>query len=748
MRHHVPGLSPTGLMSYLAGLGLGRVIALQIPDTEWAWDGDTLVIDSAAEDLADFLVHAYEPTPILSPWNNGSGFAPQDKHQWAALERLLAAGDRLPDWRQATTIARELKGSPRVVEASSPKAAKESLVRLLRNRWPDRALEWLDASVILTKEGPSYPPLLGSGGNDGRLEFSTHFHSNLAAVLPEAGADPDRSLAWATTLLASGPHVGPLTSRPVGQFDAAGAGSPGSGGFGSGRALLNPWAYVLMLEGAVLFAAAPARRLGESSSGASWPFTVAGSPDGPAPGSPAEEVRGEVWVPVWSEPSSLSEIRQVFSEARATWDGSTAKQSAHMYGAVRSFGADRRIDRFVRFGLAQRNGLAFLSVPLDDVRAASAPGIELAIPIARRMDPIRRAESNRLDIARRRADRGLTAFLRHTRPEDLIWTLEALTLWEAALIRSRGARDKVLHGLPRRPPAAPVLEMCSNLLVDCAELRLAAALASGVTRTSQSFGLPTRWLVLGNIPERGGFPARASQGWQMPSVTGLGSRPLVDVLCDAAVWCEHHGATASLRKESPSRGTRLAGASGVAAPWQDTHAWMRGELDEAYLQTAFLAFLSLDWGDSKVTLPPAKKAQIPLPDLSLLQSFNSADVRLPNTPADAPHIQGLSPGWLLKLRAGQTKSVLTEATALLRRSELHIAGSNRPPSPGHALAAPPVSSAAGPRLAAALMAPITGALLVPSALTAGSLHEPIEDPYISHKESDDDWSPHDLSQEA
>lgn len=718
MRHRFPGLPPTDLLSYLVGLGLGRVLALQSPGTEWAWDGDTLVIDTSIEDIPGFLVHDYQPTPVLSPWNNGSGFAPQDRNQRATLEKLLDAGERLPDWHKAVDVGRRLLDSPKVTGAAPAKKAKELLLRLLRNEWPDRAIVWLDASSILTQDGLSFPPLLGSGGNDGRLDFSTHFHNNLVAVLPEAGSSPARSLAWARSLR-SGPHVGALASRPVGQFDASGAGSPRSGAFGSGRTLVNPWAYVLMLEGAVLFAAAPARRLGEMTSRAAWPFTVSGSPDGPAPGSAVEEVRGEVWVPVWSRPSSLREVEQVFAEARATWDGTTAKQAAHMYGAVRSFGADRRIDRFIRFGLAQRNGLAFLAIPLDDVRAEAAPGIELAIPISRRMSPMQRAESNALDVARRRADLRLVEFLRRTRPHDLLSALEAITLWELSLIRSSGGRGKVMH-LPGRPSAQAVLGFCTELLSDAAEVRLAAALAGGATLLGDSGSLvSTRDIVLGVLPERG----KPGQ-WQSPMILGLGGRPLVDVLGDAAVWCEQHGAVAHTYKGGQSRGARVASISGIPALWQDTHAWARNELDEAYLQTAYLAFLALDWSKKPTVTLEHRSPQIPLPELSLLQSFNSGDVRLPDSSTDQPRIQGLAPGWLLRLRAGQTESVLADAVALLNRSDPghrpwnRAPGQHRRPHTGEVAKrgipavqqfSAPIPSVSGRRLIAALMAPLSRA---------------------------------------
>lgn len=737
MQHRIPGLPPTDLLSYLVGLGLGRAISRQAPGrTEWAWDGDghgdgdAFIIDTEAQDLAAFLVNDYRPVPILSPWNNGSGFAPQDKNQRANLNKLLDAGDRMTDWREADAIGRRLVAQQTSPNWTKDRKAKERVIRQLRNLWPDEALDWLDAAVVLTTEGAEFPPLLGSGGNDGRLDFSANFHTNLLAVLPEAGASRKQSLAWANALLQGGTHAGQLISRPIGQFDASGAGTPRSGAFGGGRALLNPWAFVLMVDGALLFAAAPARRLGETFGRAALPFTVFGSPDGPTPGSPVEDFRGELWVPVWSTPSRLDEVEQVFSEARATWDGSTAVQAAQMYGAVRSFGADRRIDRFIRFGLAKRNGLAYVAIPLDEVRTDAVPGIELAIPITHRARPLHSLRSNALDVARRNTERRLTDYLRRTRPEDLLLVLEALTRWELAVTRSAAGRESGLH-LPAKVPARQVMPRLAPLISAFPELRVAASLSSGTTRTSSGL-VTTRQIVMGNIPDL------YDRGWKDAAVRGLGARPLVDVLCDAAVWCEQHGALSGGGADLQGHGVRVATHHTFRSrTWQDVHSWTRGDLDDQYLEMAFLALLALDWrseASSPMLAVPQAAARPPLPELAILQGFNSGAVRLPDDSTAEPRIQGLQQGWLLRLRADRTQTVMDEATALLNRSRLTRAapdGSTWTTTDVACL--PPIPTVNGRRLAAAMMAASTAAplrkLVIPS--DAKESHDIITDSSIT-----------------
>ena len=81
-RHIFPGLRPEPLASYLAGLGLIRVLGEQAdPAAAAAWAPGGLAVTTKVEDIAAWLAASYVPTPVLSPWNNGSGFGAKDKDQ-------------------------------------------------------------------------------------------------------------------------------------------------------------------------------------------------------------------------------------------------------------------------------------------------------------------------------------------------------------------------------------------------------------------------------------------------------------------------------------------------------------------------------------------------------------------------------------------------------------------------------------------------------------------------------------------
>ena len=124
----------------------------------------------------------------------------------------------------------------------------------MRNWCPDELVPWIDAAIVLAGVDTYFPPVLGTGGNDGRLDFSTNFHEQLLDVIAADAKQRDRSLAAARDLL-SGTQTGPLTGAPIGQFDPGSAGGPGSSRFDKTDSLANPWSYVLTVEGALLFAA-------------------------------------------------------------------------------------------------------------------------------------------------------------------------------------------------------------------------------------------------------------------------------------------------------------------------------------------------------------------------------------------------------------------------------------------------------------------------------------------------------------
>jgi CRISPR-associated protein Csx17 len=663
-RHVLPGLRTEPLGSYLAGLGLIRLLGEQAdPATKAEWKPDGLMVDTIVDDIAAWLAEEYIPTPVLSPWNGGSGFGVKDREPKRRLEDLLAhPSSRLDGLRDAIAIADGVMRKARAAGWIAPDGAggekvadKARIVLEFRNRCPDRLLPWIDATVVLVGEQTFFPPLLGTGGNDGRLDFSTNFHERLLEVVDVTGNGRARSLACARDLLA-GTEGERLACAAVGQFDPVLAGGQGSSPFGAAASLVNPWEYVLLVEGALLFASGTVRRHQHDVGRAARPFTVSFSPDGTASGGAGEESRGEVWVPAWSRPCTLAEIRQLFGEARASWRGRPAQQSVEFYAATRTLGVARGIDEFVRYGLLQRNGLAFVAVPLDRVQVRSRPEVRLAARIEDWVSRFRSSEaSSAIRAATRKFDAAHLMYARDGGPERLRDLLAALTVLEQAIGRSGRGREKAP---PRTPPrAGDFLEEFAKIATP--ELRVAVGIASCATWPAAGSARTMRHLLL---PVDPADPGNSRGRWRDAAVVpGFGLRPLHRVLADVLSWrCR----TAA---EEPGAETFRGVPTfrrGIEVPACDLHALASGQLDDAALETWLRACLALDWRGLRYQWPGPGLAAV-VPTLGLLHPL--ARGLADQNDASAPKL-AMGPGWAVRLAAGQVGSVHADATRRLRQA--------------------------------------------------------------------------------
>ena len=371
----LPGCTPTPLAAYLKALGLFRILAQQLPDSapRAHWQGNSFVLTSTLDrdGLRDFLLNRYAPSPLVAPWNGGSGFYPKDNT--SAVKAISAASaPRFDTYRDTLAAAREAIN--RLALTEKPDAErKERLLLRCRNTFSETALEWLDSAFVLTEGGAKYPPLLGTGGNDGRLEFTNNFMQRLGELFDLA--DPAApATAEAVSLLDNALFATPargLSDKPIGQFSpAAGGGANASTGFDA-KSTLNPWDFVLALEGALLFAAAAIKRLEGTEPGQLvYPFCVQPSGSGYGSSATADEndARCEIWMPLWQSPIGLSELQTLLAEGRAWVGRRPAKNGVDFARAVASLGVDRGIGEFQRYGFHVRNGLAYFATPLQRLR--------------------------------------------------------------------------------------------------------------------------------------------------------------------------------------------------------------------------------------------------------------------------------------------------------------------------------------------------------------------------------------------
>jgi CRISPR-associated protein Csx17 len=663
-RHILTGIRPQPLGSYLAGLGLVRLIGEQAdPDVTAAWSPQGLLVDCTVDDLPAWLAERYAPTPVLSPWNEGSGFGVKDKTPRQRLEALLGLpSNRADGFREAMPAARMVATRSRA-EAWD----KERTVREFRNRCPEALVAWIDATVVLGEQRrddgrylavPVFPPLLGTGGNDGRLDFSTNFHQQLITVLDPAPKAATRSLQLARDLL-EGRESEKLAAAAVGQFDPGAAGGAGSSPFGAADSLVNPWAYVLMVEGSLLFAASAVRRNQHAQRRAAVPFTVQGSAEGSASGAAAEESRGEVWTPVWGQPLAMAEIRHLFAEARASWRGRPAQKAVEFYAATRSLGVARGVDEFVRYALHRRNGLAFVAVPVERVRVRDdlAGDVRLAADLEDWAEQVRRhVAGTALAGALRRFDAAQMAYVRDGGALALARLLAALTGLELAVGRSGRARQDIRVRRPQR--ASDVVRLLAR--ADSPELRVAVGLASCATLGTSESARAMRHLLL---------PINPNGKWRdSPVVPGFGLRPLTGVLADVLVWRSHTAPD----EPGPARFQGIPTfRAGIPVPAADLHAFATGGLDPGTLDLWVRACLALDWQQGGPTWPTPPPGSHPpgsplVPLLGLLHPL-ALGMTPPHAPADARRL-ALGPDWPTRLAAGHITGVHRDAVRRLRQA--------------------------------------------------------------------------------
>ena len=374
------GCTATPLAGYLKALGVLRLIsspanhargvAADAHARGWWENGHFHLATSLGSDtLIRFFLDDYAPSAIIAPWNGGSGFYPKDNREGigpltaavAARFRVIAEG--------IAVAADEVRR--RGWDARPEGDAKASLIAALRGRMADSALHWLDATVALSGGRLSFPQLLGTGGNDGRLDFTNNFMRRLVAVRDglfdaATGAPAPASERLLRAALDASAAQG-LRSYSAGQFAPGAAGGANATVGYDGSPHANPWDFVLALEGAVLFAGAATRRhQGAPEIGASFPFTVRATAAGWGGIAEADRdsVRAEFWAPLWRRPAGCDELEGLLKEGRAILRGKTARDGLDFSRAAASLGTSRGITAFQRYGFAMRQGNMYLATPL------------------------------------------------------------------------------------------------------------------------------------------------------------------------------------------------------------------------------------------------------------------------------------------------------------------------------------------------------------------------------------------------
>ena len=396
------GCSPTPLASYLKALGVLRLLSSGAnnvtgepadPQVRGWWEGERFHLRTALGRGAveKFFLHDYAPSPVIAPWNGGSGFYPKDNKDGFRPLTSEAVAERFRPFSMAIRSASEtLQFLDLGVRPQGD--AKANLVAMLRARLPESVLPWLDAALVLSGEGLRFPQLLGTGGNDGRLDFTNNLMRRLFSeakplgIFNASSGAPSPATKGLLEGALFGTPVHELTGVAVGQFWPGGAGGPNATTGYEGQPAVNPWDYVFMLEGATTFACAATRRhQSNAMARASFPFTVAasGAGWGGIEAADESEARAEFWAPLWTRPARFCEIEALFGEGRAVTNGRTASDGLGFARALATLGVSRGFAEFQRYGFFKRAGKNHYAAAIGRRRAEPSPGAELMADLDR-----------------------------------------------------------------------------------------------------------------------------------------------------------------------------------------------------------------------------------------------------------------------------------------------------------------------------------------------------------------------------
>jgi CRISPR-associated protein Csx17 len=574
------------------------------------------------------------------------------------------------------------------------KSEKARLIADLRARWGDEGQQWVDAAVGFEDNlDLKFTSLFGSGGNDGRMEFTKNFRRHLNAVFDvntgraheTAGAQLRAVVLGTPTNLLLGRIDGKDVA--VGQMfpGRAGGTNMGAGFFGSSA--VNPWEFVFMLEGAVALVAGMTRRGEIGRARVSSPFWVEAASAGYGSASELEDsLRGEQWLPLWSHPLQYGELVELIREGRAQVGRRNTTKAGDLVRATARLGLARGIDSLQRFAYLKRNGQSNLAVSAGRFRVTSRSHQMLLEEVAPWIDRLtwyaRRTKDNNVPVSlggiARRTQEALFAVCRHD-ATPMEWRQLLITIGSAEFALLRSGKS------PSRRPL-PKLSCGWIAAVDDGSdggrtaLRLALALASQHRPPEKNDGTlkgSVRQHFVPLVDPDGDRPrfrlddhGRAEPD---PEDVCMGRDLVTDAIAlvrRRSIWARTSGAAREKTPQLP-----LWPVASCEVTLEEIGSWVRGECSDKDVLALVRPLLALNWSeiaDRGSGLPPWRAGE---PDP--LQAL----FRLAHLPFDVPvqHADGkqeiavtvrLDPEPLRRLAAGDLDGALRVAVRRLDASGL------------------------------------------------------------------------------
>lgn len=418
-----------------------------------------------------------------------------------------------------------------------------------------------------------------------------------------------KPLKWLNTSVFGENNAQSTIQGLAGQFSPGTAGGVNSTSGFTSKYSINPWDFVLLIEGTLLFSAAAVRQHESSSDGTiAYPFCVTSCGVGYASAALADErtkksITEEMWLPLWTRPSSNEELRAVFGEGRAQIRGQSVKTGVDFAQAVCTLGTDVGIDSFQRVGFLARNGESIFAIPLGRIHAKRNAGVHLLADIESWLRGYRRAATNgksKGPASVRRALTRLESAIIHlcvsNTPERLMAVFIALGQCEKAASRSLNwSKENFVAPLQGLRKAWLTRNWTQSV-----ELRLAASLASIDGKCGNDwrpFRCHLEPVTSWYDKDRG----RTGYRWS-------------EVVTNDVRWIE--GPLPDVLNDILTRRLILAGdtpkQSGLWASLSDIKIFIEGGTNDALLSDLLWSMSLVDWRDPS-NLPPGPMEREPVP---------------------------------------------------------------------------------------------------------------------------------------
>jgi CRISPR-associated protein Csx17 len=377
---------------YFKSIGLLRILNQQLDRKirgYWREDGNFALDGIDRTQLLEFLTDRYKPTPLIQPWNNGTGFT-------KGLSPDIPTAERFDRHQRLAAICKSAAAFTGLNEKDKvDRPAKIAILNRLKQIVPSDLRAGVDTAWIVYPDLIKPNFLLANGGMSGNVDLGKLQIQNINLVFDEWGNAVAGARAQLTAALFGdiGTHIN--IAGTIAFLSPVHTGGISSNSDGKKtEAQSNPWDYLLALEGLLSLTPNLCRRYRNSSDPivATIPFAVRPQAVGNGSLATGDKCMGEIWVPIWHRPSLWKTIEHIFDRHRLTIDRQPVQTSTQAQLAVANLGRGSEIAEFIRYAFLVRNGDAQFAIALDRYQTGRTPKISPAIEIDRWLGIIARTE--------------------------------------------------------------------------------------------------------------------------------------------------------------------------------------------------------------------------------------------------------------------------------------------------------------------------------------------------------------------